>query len=119
MGRHIALLRGINLGKHRRVSMPELRELLEKAGYDEVRTYVQSGNVVLGSDAAADKLRRDLERQIAEGLGVEVQVVVRTRDEMADIVKRNPLADVAEDPKRYQVTFLDGEPDPDRVGELD
>ena len=51
MGIHIALLRGINLGAKRRVPMAELRALLTEAGYDNVRTYVQSGNVVLGGHA--------------------------------------------------------------------
>ena len=50
--RRIVLLRGINLGSSRRVSMPELRAALADAGYDDVRTYVQSGNVVLGTDEA-------------------------------------------------------------------
>jgi uncharacterized protein (DUF1697 family) len=117
--RQIALLRGINLGSRRRVSMPELRALLEGAGYEDVRTYVQSGNVVLTSDVDPDELARELERLIADGLGVETQVVVRTRDELAAVVAHNPLAEVAENPKRYQVTFLDGDPDPERVADLE
>lgn len=119
MARQIALLRGVNVGGNRRVGMPQLRELLEAAGHRDVRTYVQSGNVVLTSRRAPDSLRRELERQIAAGLGVEVQVVVRTRDELADVVARNPLADVADDPKRYQVTFLDREPEPERLRPLE
>jgi uncharacterized protein (DUF1697 family) len=119
VARQIALLRGINLGATRRVSMPELRELLAGHGYGDVRTLGQSGNVVLSSDAAADALARDLERQIADGLGVETQVVVRTRDELADVIARDPFGDEADDPKRYQVSFLAGEPDPAGVRELE
>ena len=112
MARHIALLRGINLGANRRVAMGELRELLEGHGYGDVRTLLQSGNVVLTSRAAPARLERDLTKQIADGLGVQTPVIVRTRDELADVVARNPLEGVAKDPKRYQVSFLSAEPDP-------
>ncbi len=111
----IVLLRGINLGAHRRVAMGDLRDLLTKLGYGDVRTYLQSGNVVLTSAASPESLGRELEQQIAAQLGVDAQVVVRTRDELADVVAHNPLDDVAEDPKRYQVSFLSAEPDPEAV----
>jgi uncharacterized protein (DUF1697 family) len=86
--------------------MPELRRLLTNAGFEDVRTYLQSGNVVLSSDLSPERLARECERQFADGLGLEVDVVVRTRNELAGIVRRNPLAEVAVNPKRYQVTFL-------------
>jgi uncharacterized protein (DUF1697 family) len=119
MPRHIALLRGINLGSRNRVSMPELRDLLSELGYGDVRTLLQSGNVVLTSRAGADRVARELESAIADRLGVTTAVVVRTRDEIADVIERNPLADVAEDPKRYQVSFLSDAPAPDVVRELE
>lgn len=104
--RRVALLRGINLGPNKRVAMPALRELLSDAGFGLVRTYVQSGNVVLSSDAPPAALEQQLARLIAECFGFEVDVIVRTGDELAEVVTRNPLADVAVEPKRYQVTFL-------------
>ena len=110
MARHIALLRGINLGARRRVSMAELRELLVDVGYGDVRTHLQSGNVVLASEAPPARLGRRLEKQIADRLGIEVDLVVRTRDELADVVARDPFGEHADDPKRYQVTFLSAEP---------
>src|SRR3954454_2095187 len=119
--RRIVLLRGINLGASRRVSMPELRAALADAGYEDVRTYVQSGNVVLGTEEAPDELARRIEALIADELGVEVQAVARTRDELAEVVARDPLGKVAENPKRYQVTFCSAVPDPEkaeRVAEL-
>ncbi len=118
MSRHILLLRGINLGPNRRVAMPRLREVLEQAGFEDVRTYVQSGNIVLSSAKKPDKVAADCERVIAEEFGFEVPVVVRTRDELAAIVKRNPLGKVATEPKRYQVSFLDRKPDAKLVKEL-
>ncbi len=118
MSRRILLLRGINLGPTKRVAMPRLREVLASAGMSDVRTYVQSGNVVVSSKAAPDKLARETERAIAEEFGFDVDVVVRTRDELAEVVRRNPLADVATNPKRYQVSFLAAEPDPERLEKI-
>ncbi|MBV9839693.1 MAG: DUF1697 domain-containing protein, partial [Solirubrobacterales bacterium] len=109
--RQVLLLRGINLGSTRRVAMPALRELLSDAGFDDVRTYVQSGNVVLSSDASPAQLARESERLIGERFGFEVDVVVRTRDELAEVVRLNPLGEVAVNPKRYQVSFLSAELD--------
>jgi uncharacterized protein (DUF1697 family) len=104
---YVALLRGINLGPRRRVSMPELREALTSAGYEDVRTHLQSGNVVLATDEVpAVQLEAELEELIAGRLGVETPVLVRTHQELAAVVVRDPLGDVADDPKRYQVTFL-------------
>jgi uncharacterized protein (DUF1697 family) len=106
VARYIAFLRGINLGSRNRVAMPALREALEEAGFEDVHTYVQSGNIVLGSRGKPDTVRRKIERVVADRFGLEVPVVVRTRAELAAVAKRNPLAKVASDPKRYQVTFL-------------
>lgn len=108
----ILLLRGINVGSHKRVSMPDLRALLAEAGLEDVRTYVQSGNVVLSSGAPPAELAADAERLIAGRFGFDVDVIARTGEELAEVVARNPLADVAVNPKRYQVSFMDAEPDP-------
>jgi uncharacterized protein (DUF1697 family) len=102
----IVLLRGINIGGNRRVAMPALRELLTDGGLHDVRTYVQSGNVVLASRKAPARVGDECARLITERFGFDVDVVVRTRDELADVVARNPLKDVAAEPKRYQVSFL-------------
>jgi uncharacterized protein (DUF1697 family) len=109
--RQIVLLRGINLGSRNRIAMPALRELLTGAGYDQVRTYVQSGNVVLESRRTPAAVAKACEELIAAELGLDIAVVVRTRDELAEVVRRNPLGDVADNPKRYQVSFLESEPD--------
>jgi uncharacterized protein (DUF1697 family) len=95
--------------------MPELRTVLGDAGFADVRTYVQSGNVVLSSRAAPAKVGAQAEAVIAERFGFDVDVIVRTADELEAVVGRNPLGDVAENPKRYQVSFLDAEPDPEVV----
>ena len=119
MTRHIVLLRGINLGSQNRIAMPELREALGGAGFEDVQTYLQSGNVVLLSDASPEQVARKCKRQIAERFGLDIAVVVRTRAELAKVVKRNPLGKVAKNPKRYQVSFLAGKLDPKVVRKLE
>jgi uncharacterized protein (DUF1697 family) len=118
LARQILLLRGINLGATNRIAMAELRELLE-SDFDDVRTYLQSGNVVLSSTAKPEQLARRCERLIADRFGLQIKVVARTRNELAKVVERNPLADVAVDPKRYQVSFLDKKPPAATVKKLE
>jgi len=118
MQRQIALLRGINLGSRRRVAMGDLRELLTGLGYNDVRTLLRSGNVVLTSKQSGKALERELQRELSSSFGFEIAVLVRTRAELADVIERNPLAAVATDPKRLQVTFLSDKPDAKRLGEL-
>jgi len=108
---HIVLLRGINLGRSRRVQMAALRNLLTGNGHAEVRTLLQSGNIVLESRSKPAQLERELEKQLAAGLGFTVDVFVRTRNELAKVIDRNPLASVATDPAKYLVTFLRETPD--------
>ncbi|MGI8557129.1 MAG: DUF1697 domain-containing protein [Solirubrobacteraceae bacterium] len=115
MPRQAALLQGINVGSRRRVAMVELRALLEGLGYDDVRTYLQSGNVLLSSPTPSEQLARELRQGISERLGFDVAVVVRSLDELAAIVAGDPLAGVAVDPKLYQVSFLSAEPAADVV----
>ena len=90
MTTQIVLLRGINIGAKRRVGMPALRELLADGGFGDVRTYVQSGNVVLASRKAPTRVGVECERLISAAFGFQVDVVVRTRDELAEVVARNP-----------------------------
>jgi uncharacterized protein (DUF1697 family) len=110
MAQHILLLRGINLAARNRIAMADLRGVLEEAGFDHVRTYLQSGNVVLSSDAQADDIARKTERLIAKHFGLDVPVIVRSRAQLAKVVERNPLKAIASNPKRYQVSFLETKP---------
>ena len=118
MSVQIALLRGINLGPNRRVAMGDLRDLLTGAGYPDVRTCVQSGNILLSSDLDPERLQRELEGHVLAGFGIDAKVVVRTREELAAVVALNPLAEVADEPKRYQVSFLSGEPSAEAIAEI-
>lgn len=106
MTRHIVLLRGVNLVKRNRVSMPELRSVLEAAGYRDVATYVQSGNAVVSGGAAPDDVAAHVRAIVRESFGLDIAVLVRTHEEMVAVVRRNPLARVAGNPRRHLVTFL-------------
>jgi uncharacterized protein (DUF1697 family) len=91
--------------------MGQLREVLAERGHKDVRTLLQSGNIVLSSGLAAHRLEVRLEQELADALEMEIRVLVRTKAELADIVARNPLGEIANDPKRYSVSFLSTSPD--------
>lgn len=117
---YVALLRGINVGRNKRVSMARLRELLTDLGHAGVRTHLQSGNAVFtGPSGSADRLARQISQRIAADLGLDVEVLVRTADELAAVVAGNPLREVATDPARLFVAFLSAPPDPGRLSDLD
>ena len=114
----MVLLRGINLASRNRISMPELREALTTSGFDGVATYVASGNVVLSSRASASEVAGQVHRLIKDRFGLEVVVLVRSQQELADVVQRNPLGSIVTDPKRHLVTFLSAEVPPDLVARM-
>jgi uncharacterized protein (DUF1697 family) len=104
----IALIRGINVGKAKRVAMGELRAELEKIGYGDVRTLLNSGNVVFSVSA---KVKGDpgarVEEVLEKRLRVPARVVVLTAAELAEAVEANPLVEQAEgDPARFLVAAL-------------
>ena len=110
MPRQAALFRGINVGRNRRVSMADIRDVLQEH-YEDVRTHGQSGNVVLTAKKAGKTLEKELERLMVAELGLETRILVRTAAELGRIVKRNPIADGAKNPSRYLVTFLADKPE--------
>jgi len=116
----ICLLRAVNLGSHQKVAMPTLRSVLTEAGFGDVRTYVQSGNVVLTSPTrTASRVGDAVRRTIAEGLGVDTPVIVRTPAQLAAVAAWNPFSDDAEQrPQRVYVTCLPAEPPAAMVAEL-
>lgn len=116
---HVALLRGINLGK-RRLPMKDLAAMLEEAGCTDVRTYIQSGNVVYrAAPALARRVPGVLEEEIAERYGFECPVVTRTRAEIDEIVVGNPFPEAAAEPKTLHVGFLRDRPGKAQVAALD
>jgi len=110
VARHVVLLRGVNLASRNRVRMSQLRSLLEGAGFEEVVTYLQSGNALVSSPLRPPAVARTCREAIRDALGLDLQVLVRSGRELAAVVGRNPLGGVATNPKRYQVTFLERAP---------
>jgi uncharacterized protein (DUF1697 family) len=105
--RQIALLRGINVGKAKRISMGDLRALVEKLGYGNVRTLLNSGNVIFESakdtpSASAAKI----EKAIAGRLGITARTIVLTSSELDSIIEDNPLLKIATNPSLLLVSVL-------------
>jgi uncharacterized protein (DUF1697 family) len=110
MPSHIALLRGINVGGKNLISMAELRALFESLGFKDVKTLLQSGNVVFaGGKKAGPALEKLLEAESKKKFGSDVDYHVRTAAEWQSIVARNPFpAEAKNDPARLHVfTFKD------------
>jgi len=99
--RRVALLRGINVGRAKRISMGDLRALFAGLGYGDVRTLLNSGNVVftVGKRNTGDQADR-IEHAIADRLGVTTRVTVLLGSEVAEAIRDNPLKRVAADPSR-------------------
>jgi uncharacterized protein (DUF1697 family) len=91
---YIALLRGINVGGHKKIKMAELKGMFEEMGLGRVQTYIQSGNVLFESDEGAGELRSRIEREIERVFGFEVTVVVRTVHELQRVIGSCPFADI-------------------------
>jgi uncharacterized protein (DUF1697 family) len=105
--KHVALLRGINVGRAKRVAMADLRTLIEQLGYADVRTLLNSGNVVFTSARTApDDLAVRIEKALAKRTGVSARVTVLTAVELTAAMTENTLLEVAKDPSRLLVAFL-------------
>jgi uncharacterized protein (DUF1697 family) len=91
MSVYAALLRGINVGAKNRMSMAELTKALQEAGFSQVRTYIQSGNVLFESDGEEAELRERMERAICGRFGFPVPVILRTSGELRAIVDQCPF----------------------------
>lgn len=118
----IAFLRGINVGARNRIAMAELREIMQDLNCREVRTHLQSGNVVFVAPAragASDRIAHEIEHAIERRLGLSVPVLVRSAGELAEVVERNPLEDVASNPSRLLVTFLSGTVQRQQIAAID
>jgi uncharacterized protein (DUF1697 family) len=103
----IALLRGINVGRAKRIAMADLRAMLESLGYKEIRTHLQSGNAIFVAGAGKDAV---LEQQISAGIkktfGMDVAVLVRTAAEIVSVVDANPFVARHVDTRELHATFL-------------
>jgi uncharacterized protein (DUF1697 family) len=115
---HVALLRGINVGKAKRVPMADLRRLCEDLGYGEVKTLLNSGNVVFSAPRADAKAAARIQREIVSQIGVSCRVVVITATELEEIIAENPFVEHNTNPSLFQVTVLANKADRARVETL-
>lgn len=105
--RWVALLRAVNLGARNKVPMGELRKLLESAGYEEVRTYIASGNVLLETRDGAAEVATALERLVADSFGVTTTAILRKPRDLATVVEAHPFG---KDTSETHVAFLAARP---------
>jgi uncharacterized protein (DUF1697 family) len=91
MPSYIVLLRGINVGGNKKVPMKELSQLCENLGYTQVKTYIQSGNMVLLSDESPEEISRKLYAAIEQHFGFTVDLAIRSLEEWREILAANPF----------------------------
>ena len=117
---YIAMLRGINVGAHKRIKMEQLRASFEALGFEQVRTYIQSGNVVFKAPKISPSaLSKRIEERILKDSGFQASVVSRTVEEMARTIANNPfLKDTGIDQEKLHVTFLSEAPAPAALSKL-
>ena len=108
MANYVALLRAVNVGGTGKLPMTDLQKICRDAGFNHVRTYIASGNVVFQSAASSTIVKKELEAGLLSHLGKSVEVVVRTASEMRDILEGNPFPKAA--PNRTVVIFLEDRP---------
>lgn len=118
MRTYVALLRGINLGRTRKVAMADLRTWLAELGYADVRTHLQSGNAVFASDRRPAELEREIGKRLEEQLGFEVRCLIRDHPELQRVVDEDPFGDGAPDHSRYAVAFLSAPATKSRLARL-
>ena len=117
--RYLVMPRGINVGTRNRVPMAQLRSKLADAGYSDVATVLQSGNLIVSTESAMpDEVAGAMQRLLSDEFDVDVPCVVRTANQVRRVLNRNPLQEVVSDPSRYLVNFLSEEPDPEAAGAL-
>ncbi len=108
MPQSVAFLRAINLGARRKVAMADLRGAFEDLGFDDVATYINSGNVIFSTKRRGRALERSIEEQLEAAFGFDIPTYVRTADEVREVLAAEPF-DVGPD-DTYQVAFLHEKP---------
>lgn len=115
------MMRGINLGPHKRVKMEALRKSFESIGLKNVQTYIQSGNVIFKAGKLSNAaLRKKIEKQITSDFGFSSLTILRSQDELGKIIGANPfLKQAGIGPEKLHVIFLSESPKPDVLKQLE
>ncbi len=117
---YFAFLKGVNVSGHRIIKMTELKAMFEEMGFKNVRTFIQSGNVVFESPAKAEALKKKIETGLNKSLGYAVNVIIRSQAEMEKIIKDYPFVKVkGHEDCKITVGYLDSEPAKSLVKELE
>ncbi|PRX56477.1 DUF1697 domain-containing protein [Flagellimonas meridianipacifica] len=118
MKKHIALLRGINVGGHKKIKMAELREVLSCNGFQEVQTYIQSGNIIFQTKSQTSlELAKKIKQLIEDKFGFQVPVLVITAGELRNLLDNNPFAEKPEKNLMF-FTLLKTTPDSEKVSDF-
>jgi uncharacterized protein (DUF1697 family) len=114
---YVALLRGINVGGNKMVSMAQLREMLAKLGFEDAKTLLQSGNAVFrGKSTPTPKLEQQLESAMTKHFGMSCDYHIRTAAELDAAIEANPLkAEARKDPSHLLLHFFKAPLDPAKV----
>ncbi len=120
--RYVAFLRGINVSGHKIIKMEDLRSMFALPGISDVKTYIQSGNVLFSSTQSDEsKLTKKLEDHLEKQLSYRVAIILRTMDQLMATIEQNPFTPEtlpAGDNRKLSVTFLQTTPDPSKVQDL-
>ncbi len=108
--KYVAFLRGINVGGKNKIKMETLREICSALGFENVKTYINSGNMIFETGKTDDKkLAEKIEKVIEKGFGLQIKTIVRSTAEIEEIVKNNPFDGQFENDKDLHVFFLEEE----------
>jgi uncharacterized protein (DUF1697 family) len=116
---HVALLRGINVGGRNTLPMKDLVKIFGDAGGTSARTYIQSGNVIFDAPAGAPGVGDKVAAAIAKRFGFRIPVILRTSQQLLDIIRSNPFLPEVEDPRWLHVYFLADPPAARAIAGLD
>ena len=118
MNRKIAILRGINVGGKRKILMTDLVSLCEDLGWKNVKSYIQSGNLIFDSSLQNAELEMQLEKSIADNFGFDVPVIIRSAKELENSINNNPYFNQSADINKLHLTFLKERPDDDQIKDI-
>lgn len=120
MKKYISILRGINVGGHKKIKMAALRQMFTDLGFINVHTYIQSGNVIFSSESSDNqKLEKMIVGKIKQTFGFDVPVIILSADELTTTLNSNPfIKDNSKDLSYIHITFLSEKPEPDLLKKI-
>jgi uncharacterized protein (DUF1697 family) len=117
---YVALLRSVNVAGHGRLAMADLRDSVQRLGYKDVTTFIQTGNVIFQSPGKnIKKMATDIEAQLAADFGSSPAVIMRTPAELQQVLAISPFPAQGADSSRHHVTFMATDPDPAKLRAFD